>query len=107
MQSALRNVSKPRGIKFLERPDVASGLLILLVNLIHSFASTVPSLDGLSIENEKALGIDTSDYMATIEGDQTALLWAQLFVYILIGIGFAYIILDIALSNAESLWWSP
>jgi glucan phosphoethanolaminetransferase (alkaline phosphatase superfamily) len=111
MQSAIRNISKPKGIKFLARSYLASGVLILLVNLILPIASTVPALDGLlsvipglSVVYEKALGIDTSDYINETEEDESAFLWAQFFVYILIGIGFTYVILGIALSSAKS--WS-
>ena len=100
------NIRKPKGIKFLARSYLASGLLILLVNLILPFVSTVPAFDGLlsaipglNIVYEKALGFDTSS--TNDVGDENTI-WAQFFVFTLLGIGFTYIILGIALLSAKS-----
>ena len=112
------NNPKPRGIKFLARSYLAAGLFILLINLIphvsiipelgwvkeipganavHEMGYKMPDLFGDTAGSPSDSNTDTDK-----DGDLAFL--KPIFSWILIGMGFTYIILGIALSSAKS--WS-
>jgi hypothetical protein len=106
---------KPKGIRFLARSYVAAGLFILLVNLIlplvlSPLVSLILGSDEVStISPFMSKFSEMRDEMLSLpngyqETDSHGSLNPAFYQLILIGIGFTYIILGIALSRAKS--WS-